>query len=398
MSVLHLMKRGTEAVNGAGITLAVIMSLLSCPAAFPQVSGAQIEIVPSNPTSNDSVTVRISGTWSNGCVPQSPNVSVSGFGIRIETSNPGSVCTMALTAWALTVSVGELRPGDYSLVVTYSGPGVPSPYEIGRKAFSVAASSAANEVILPIVVNGSFADKLHYQTIFTVLNSTMQSVRATLQVFGNSGTPRGVFCSPLAPPPSSASFTLNPGAQYFQFTSADLPYLDGWARLTWEGPSSLLASEELTLVAAAPSPCLLVCNRPSSEKLSSTQISAVRAARSFQLPVTLNRYRQTGLAIINPSTTEVNSVRVSILDASGNPATLGASNSFELKLGPQERVTGLLWQMVLEHSALTALLPVPEGFQGSVLVTAERPFAVGALNIMFPEGKFVSVPTSAGSR
>jgi hypothetical protein len=142
----------------------------------------------------------------------------------------------------------------------------------------------------------------------------------------------------------------------------------------------------------------LICNRPSTEKISSVQVSAIRLARGFRLPVTLNRYRQTALALINPSATEAINVKVSILDASGEAARLGVPDTFEVKIGPLERISKFLWRMALEHSVLTVILPVPENFQGSLVLAADQPFAVGALNIMFPEGKFVSIPVFAASR
>lgn len=385
----------------AMVRVSVTLLLFICALVAPlsaQSQNPQIELSPLNPTSNDIIVYRLSGIWPNGCVPQSPKASIGTGVVRIQTSNPASACTQVLTAWTLTGSIGELAPGGYSLIVEYSGPSVPSTLEVVRIAFFVAPSSTSNEVILPVVVNGAIADKLHYQTIFTIVNTTTQSVSATLQVYSNEGTPGGVFCSPLAPPPSSLTATLNPGAQYLQFTSADLPFHNGWARLTWDGPASLLASEELTLVAAPPLPCLLVCNRPSTEKLSSMQVSAIKPAQEFRLPVTLNPYRQTALALINPSATEAVSVRLSILDASGEPAKLGVPNTFDVRIGPLGRVSEFLWQMALEHSALTVIVPVPENFQGSVVLTADSPFAVGAVNFMFPEGKFVSIPIFAASR
>lgn len=258
---------------------------------------------------------------------------------------------------------------------------------------SIAAQGqSTNEMVLPIVVNGPVAERMHYQTIFTILNASRQDIGATLQIYSNAGTPAGVFCSPLAPPPSSVTTTLRPNAQYFQFTSADLPFLNGWARLRWEGPSSILASVEITQVAAAPLRCLLVCNRPSTEKLASAQISAVKPEKEFRLPLTINRNRQTALALVNPSATETVSVKISLLNASGENADLGVPNSFEITLRPLERIADFLWQMVLTHSPADLVVGVPEMFQGSVILTADIPFAVGALNIMFPEGKFVSVP------
>ena len=373
--------------------LAVLLSafLIAAPLAG-QDRSALIELNPPNATPNDTITYKLSGAWPNGCVPQSPQVSISPASIRIETSNPNMICTQAVTPWTLAGSIGKLATGEHQLTVTFSGPSGP-PVEIGRKAFSVTDSSAVNEFVLPIVVNGAVADKIHYQTIFTILNASTQDIRATLQIHDNAGKPRGVFCSSLAPPPSSVTATLNPNQELFRFTSADLPFLNGWASLRWEGPSSVLAGVELTLIAAAPSPCLLVCNRPSTEKLSSAMIPAIKPAREFRFPATINRNRQTALALVNPSATDPVIVRVSLLNASGENADLGVANTFEVRIPPLERICNFLWQLALEHSPTVAVVPVPEMFQGSVLLTADAPFAVGALNIMFPEGKFVTIPT-----
>jgi hypothetical protein len=257
--------------------------------------------------------------------------------------------------------------------------------------------SPLNEVVLPIVVNGAVAEKEYYQTIFTVLNTSLQDVQATLQIYSNAGLPAGAFCSPIAPPPASSAFTLRSNQQYFQFTSADLPFLDGWARLTWEGSPTILVSQELTLAAAVPSPCKLVCNLPSTQKLSSAQITAVKLAREFKLPVTINQYRQTAVALINPSSTDAATVDVSILDQSGKNAQLGVPGHFVVTLRPLERISKFLWQMALEQSPLTILVSPPDSFQGSVIFSAASPFVVSALNIMYPEGKFVPVPALSTS-
>jgi hypothetical protein len=352
-----------------------------------------IELKPANPTNKENVAFTISGVWSNGCVPSMPKVTIASGMIRIDTSNPGETCTAALTPWSLTGSFGALGAGDYLISVSYVTPGLSAPMEIGRKAFTVTSSSISNEAILPIVVNGAIGANAHYQTIFTVLNASSQDVHATLEVFDGAGVPAGVFCSSLAPPPSSVSTTLIPGAELFRFTSADLPFLSGWARLRWEGSSSVLAGTELTLVATPPDRCLLVCNRPSNEKLSSAQIPTVRPAREFRFPLTLNRNRQTAMAIVNPSSVDTVTVSITVLDGSGSNPNLGIPNRFDVKIGPQQRISKFVWEMVLEATPTFAPVPFPEGFQGSVIVSSTADFALGALNIMFPEGKFVSVPT-----
>ena len=256
--------------------------------------------------------------------------------------------------------------------------------------FARPQNAVLNDVVLPIVVNGAVAEKLHYQTIFTVLNTSSQDVRGTLQVYSNSGVPTGAFCSPLAPPPSNAVFTLGPNGQYLQFTSADLPFLNGWARVKWEGAATLLVSEELTLVAAAPSPCLLVCNRPSTEKLSSAQISAVIPAREFKLPMIINENRQTAVALINPSSTDTVTVKASILDSTGQSARLDVPNQFEIKIRPLERISKFVWEMAAQSSNAAVPSP-PSSFQGSVVFSSDLPFVTSGLHIMFPEGKFVPV-------
>jgi hypothetical protein len=253
-------------------------------------------------------------------------------------------------------------------------------------------SSGLNEVIFPMVVNGAVAEKLHYQTIFTVLNTQSNDVNGTLQIYNNTGTASGTFCSPLAAPPSSSNFMLSPNSQYFQFTSADLPFLNGWARMRWQGAALVLASEELTLVAAAPAPCLLVCNRPSTEKLSSAQITAVKPAREFRMPMTINPNRQTAVALINPSSSETVTVKVSIFDSAGKGAQLAVTNQFDVTIRPLERVAKFVWQMAVEQSPLAVAPDPPSSFQGSLVFSSDSLYVASALHIMFPEGKFATVP------
>src|SRR5205809_1139361 len=357
-----------------------------------QTQVMQIDLSPPDAADNDVITFRLSGTWQDSCAPQSPVVSVSPGTVRIDTTNPGVVCLFSLTPWTLTGTIGKLPPGRYDVVVRFSGPNLNSPLELGRRSLTVADSSLLSEVILPIVVNGAIAEKLHFQTIFTVLNGSAGDVKGTLQVYSNAGAASGAFCSPLAPPPSNATFAISPNGQYLQFTSADLAFLNGWARLRWEGPAPVLVSEELTLVGAAPARCQLVCDRPSTEKLSSAQIAAVKPAREFKLPMTINQNRQTAVVLINASSADPVTVKVSILDSTGQSARLAVPNSFEITLRPLERISKYVWQMASEQSPLGIAPNPPDFFQGSLVFSSDLPFVVSGLHIMYPEGKFVPVP------
>jgi len=258
--------------------------------------------------------------------------------------------------------------------------------------FTVMDFSLITEVILPMVVNGAVAEKLHYQTIFTVLNASANEMKGNLQLYSHPGTAPGAFCSPLAPAPSNAAFTLGANAQYFQFTSPDLALLNGWARLRWQGPVSILVSEELTLVAATPAPCFFVNNPPTTEKLSSAQIMAVKPAHEFKMPMTINPNRQTAVALINPSSSDPVTVKVQILDSAGQRAQLDVPNQFEITVGPLERVSKYIWQMAFEQSSLASLPGPPDSFQGALVFSSDSPFVASGLHIMFPEGKFATVP------
>ena len=376
---------------GCGVTL-LLVSQAAVTLLFGQLQTAQIDLSPLDAADSDVVTFKLSGTWSNGCVPQSPVVFVSSGTVRIDTTNPAVTCPAALTPWTLAGTIGKLPSGRYDVVVRYSSPGVTNPIEIGRRTFNVMDSSSLNEAILPMVVNGAVAEKLHYQTIFTVLNTSADDANANLQVYSNAATAPGVFCSSLAPAPSGAAFTLNTNSQYFQFTSSDLPFLNGWARLRWQGSSPILVSEELTLVAAAPAPCLLVCNRPSTEKLSSAQITAIKPAREFRMPMTINPNRQTAVALINPSSSQTLTVKVQILDSAGQKAQLDVPNQFQISIRPLERVSKYVWQMAFEQSSLASLPSPPSSFQGSLIFGSDSPFVASGLQIMFPEGKFATIP------
>src|SRR5262245_32862323 len=212
-----MMKVGCRIVRVLTCAWAVTLVLTSqrqVTLLFAQSQVAQINLSPPDAVDNDSVTFKLSGTWPNNCVPQSSTVSVSPGVVRIDTTNPGAVCPQVLTPWMLAGTIGKLLPGRYDVVVRFSGPAASSSVEVGRQTLTVSDSSLLNEVSFPMVVNGAVAEKLHYQTIFTVMNTLSGDVNATLQVFNNTGTSSGAFCSPLAAPPSNATFTLGPTSQY----------------------------------------------------------------------------------------------------------------------------------------------------------------------------------------
>ncbi|PYR83042.1 MAG: hypothetical protein DMG18_13715, partial [Acidobacteria bacterium] len=70
-------------------TATVLLMLASQVLLFAQfqIQVVQIDLSPPDAADNDVITFRLTGIWSNGCVPQSPVVSVSPGTVRIDTTN-----------------------------------------------------------------------------------------------------------------------------------------------------------------------------------------------------------------------------------------------------------------------------------------------------------------------
>jgi uncharacterized protein (TIGR03437 family) len=118
-----------------------LLSLKLAEASAQSCSSTQIDILPSNPTTNDNVTIRLSGTWSDACTPRNPAVTVVGGEIRINTSNPGQVCAQVITPWnlSLTIPAGSLAARTYQVIATHSYPS--GQCELGRRSFTVGSQT-----------------------------------------------------------------------------------------------------------------------------------------------------------------------------------------------------------------------------------------------------------------
>src|SRR5437867_10902390 len=107
------------AVIRTGTVILVLASQAAGPLLFAQFQSqvAQIDLSPPDAADNDVITFRLTGTWSNGCVPQSPVVSVSPGTVRIDTTNPRVVCTQSVTSWMLTGTIAKLSRRRYAFIV-----------------------------------------------------------------------------------------------------------------------------------------------------------------------------------------------------------------------------------------------------------------------------------------
>ncbi len=120
---------------GGGTSNAVSFAITSQPS-------AQIAVNPANPTRADNISIRLSGVWPNACIPQNPQLSVTGTDLRIDVSNPAQVCATVLTDWSLNVPVGMLPIGAYTVRVIHTADGVQR--NLGQSNFTVSASPVAS--------------------------------------------------------------------------------------------------------------------------------------------------------------------------------------------------------------------------------------------------------------
>ncbi len=76
-----------------------------------------IFVSPSAPTVEDTVTITVGAIWRNTCVPQGLRATVEGKVVRVveQAVSPELICGQALTGYSLTVQVGPLAQGLYTI-------------------------------------------------------------------------------------------------------------------------------------------------------------------------------------------------------------------------------------------------------------------------------------------
>ncbi|MFQ5740586.1 MAG: hypothetical protein ACE5JX_16395 [Acidobacteriota bacterium] len=259
------------------------------------------------------------------------------------------------------------------------------------------------QLILPIVANGVVGDVLHFQSTFNFLNLSNSTAEGLLQVYDNGGelTTDFLLCTPVPTPDPSVKFPFTPGSSIHHTGITDTPLLSGWGRLTWETSARIEGSVEVTLINAPPHPCLLVCTRPSSEIVSTTQVPGVRPAKEFRFPVIITENRHSAFALVNPSNTETARISLTLLDSLGQVFRDGDGNRAQIEeyfMAPFTRVSQFAWDFFdacdPQHQICTLPVPTPapDLFHGSIQIKSDIPIAVGGLHVLFPEGKIVGLP------
>jgi uncharacterized protein (TIGR03437 family) len=98
-----------------------------------------VTVIPAAPTAEDPIIARLTADWNTGCVPQDPQLAISGNQITVTATNPFEFCTLAFAPYELEASFGPLPAGDYEVVFRDVRPpsGSSTTTRLGSRTFSV---------------------------------------------------------------------------------------------------------------------------------------------------------------------------------------------------------------------------------------------------------------------
>jgi len=262
-----------------------------------------------------------------------------------------------------------------------------------------AQSEPPEELFVTILVNGLVDESWHYQTLFRFveLSGTTASPAVVVQIdpYDNSGKPinhDSLFCPPAIPTLDPLQLSLpGLGSVHLGTKGFIQPYepkpgvFDGWARVTVTGPGKILGTAEILQVSGVPVGCPpVICLRPSGIYNSDAVVYLVKAAKAFRAPAVISPYRHTAFSVVNPSKTETAHVCLQLYQTEG---TLLAQSEIT-SIPPLQRRSFF----AREWTALDAPQnsPFKDSFYGSARIFSDVPIAVGALQILLPEGKLVT--------
>jgi hypothetical protein len=82
----------------------------------------QLKLTPAKPTTNNVISITVSGIYTTSCVPQYQAHQVNGYVIAIQSQLPDQTfCLPAEFPWHYTIQVGPLSAGLYTVTHTLEG-------------------------------------------------------------------------------------------------------------------------------------------------------------------------------------------------------------------------------------------------------------------------------------
>lgn len=174
-------------------TLALAMTVPALPA-LSQSTSFNVNVVPQNPTPDDAVVLRLSGTWRDGCTPGTaitPAVARSGgtVNVTLNYATLQGACTTALTPFTTDVALGKLPAGTYAADVLLIESLIPAR-SLGTASFTVAPKAFTT-----LYVFGANALKRGSSGELGCDGSL--SIKSRLTLFNNASTPSVASLSAL---------------------------------------------------------------------------------------------------------------------------------------------------------------------------------------------------------
>ncbi|HEY2934128.1 MAG TPA: hypothetical protein VGK99_20505 [Acidobacteriota bacterium] len=246
------------------------------------------------------------------------------------------------------------------------------------------APSIDEQVIFPIAVDLLRSDVPIHRTLYGFLNLGPGEFQPRMQFFSSNG---GNFLSTGA-----SAVPVNGMVEFPRELDIVVLEHNGWARTAVPAGQRVLVWASISTFQFRPGGVF------EQELTGTTRLDAVRPARRFRAPffnasefrrrtfgyIAPNggaELRRTAYAVVNASADQPALIRVDALDRQGKPLC-----STSLTILPLAR----------RNFYIPDFFPnCDPGSEGSVLFDSNTPIAVGAVDVFFPEGKFLGVPVVA---
>ncbi len=260
------------------------------------------------------------------------------------------------------------------------------------RARSMAFKPESQEWILPVLAAIQAGERVRIQSSLNLANFSDGIALNQLEIFDSEGAPAAledVACSSdLAADP--ASFEILPRSQTAVTIGAAKSAFSGWARLRSTGPGSVRPQVELSLLRASAEDCPQIDSIPSDDVLTSVELAAVRPGLEFSAAGAITDFRESAFSLVNPSATETAVINVVATREDGS-----SFDANEIHLQPGRRLSLLLFELLIEGKAFL-LPPVrPNDFRGQIRFSSDVPFAVGAQQVLLPQGKWTELQVVA---
>lgn len=124
----------------------LFLILTSAIAASAAAQTATIKVAPAAPTTDDVVTLDLSGSWPDSCAPGAghlPAVKNQDGHVNVLYVRPSGACATVITPWSLALPLGRLAAGTYSVDFVYAYSLIP-PETLASATFTVSEPQAVH--------------------------------------------------------------------------------------------------------------------------------------------------------------------------------------------------------------------------------------------------------------